>query len=402
MIRVLFVDDEPKILRGLRRTLFSMRKEWDMQFAEKGADALALMEERDFDVLVTDMRMPEMTGNELLAIVQEKFPRTARIVLSGHADRSMLLECAKYAHQFLNKPCDEADLKGAVERACFLRTELEDDRLRSLASKLTPLPSLPTLYNEVIEEITSPDGTMESVGKILAKDVGMTAKILQLVNSAFFGLPQHVSGVGAAAGLLGMDTIKALVLSTQIFDQVEPNRLLPIETLWDHSTRVAAFSRTIARMEEADTQLIDHAFFSGMLHDIGKLVLYSEMEEEYSKIVRLHTGVAQMPVWTAEKRIIGADHAMVGSYLLNMWGLPSPVVEAVLSHHMPMRSPKHSFSALTAVHVANAIECDMFGRNAKVVQGELDPEYLEFIGLQSRVPEWRAACEEMVQEEKAA
>src|ERR1700690_3600413 len=120
MRRVLFVDDEPQILEGLRHRLHRQRKQWEMLFAESGKAALKILAHEPVDVIITDMRMPQMDGATLLTKVKELYPRVVRIVLSGHAELETALRAVPVAHQFLNKPSEPGVIEGVVERACNL------------------------------------------------------------------------------------------------------------------------------------------------------------------------------------------------------------------------------------------------------------------------------------------
>ena len=223
--RIIFVDDEPNLLKGLSRMLRPLREEWEMLFVGSGSDALAALEKDAFDVVVSDMRMPGMDGAQLLAEVAQRYPQIVRIVLSGHMDKEMIYRSVGRAHQYLAKPCDAARLKSTVARACTIRDSLADKFLKELVAGMKSLPSLPSLYIELVEYLQSPEASIQTVGKIIARDVGMTAKILQLVNSAFFGLSRKVGSPSQAVSLLGLDTIRALVLSVQAFSQFDETNL---------------------------------------------------------------------------------------------------------------------------------------------------------------------------------
>ena len=142
--RILFVDDEPNVLSGLRRMLRSMRREWFMAFAHSGLEALAMLDDTPFDIVVTDMRMPGMDGAALLKQVMHRHPKTVRIVLSGQADREEILRAVGPIHQYLSKPCDAETIKATLTRACALDGLLPDDHLKELISKMETLPSLPS------------------------------------------------------------------------------------------------------------------------------------------------------------------------------------------------------------------------------------------------------------------
>ena len=216
-MRVIFVDDEPQVLKGIIRMLDSAENDWDVDTASSGNEALDLMSEEPFDVIVSDMRMPGMDGADLLEQVSQLYPQTIRIVLSGQADKDAVYRAVTPMHQYLAKPCEAGVLRNTIARACALGEMLDSTRSHELLGRISSLPSLPSLYQEVVAEIDSPNSSVAAVGKIVAKDVAMTAKILQLANSAMFGTTSPVRTPIQAAALLGMDNIKSLVLSIQVF-----------------------------------------------------------------------------------------------------------------------------------------------------------------------------------------
>ncbi len=191
-------------------------------------------------------------------------------MLSGHSDKDLILSSVGLTHQFLSKPCDAQTLKTTIARACAMRELLEDESLIKVVSRIESLPSLPSLYEEVVEEVISRDGSLARIGEIIAKDVGMSAKLLQLVNSAFIGLPTKVSSIVRAVNLLGLETIKTLILSIKIFSEFKRAGLPSISRLWDHSISTGMIARSIATQEDLGQNRIDEAFTAGLLHDIGK------------------------------------------------------------------------------------------------------------------------------------
>ena len=321
-----------------------------------GEAALKELSLGSFDVVVSDMRMPHMDGAQLLGEVKERYPQVVRIVLSGHSELETILRSVGPTHQYLAKPCDPDKLKAVITRACALRDLLGDNTLRELASQMSSIPSLPKTYTEIVEELQSPEASIQRIGQIVSKDVGMAAKILQLVNSAFFGLRHNVSDPAQAASFLGVDTIKALVLSVHVFSQLKFADVdgLCLETLWNHSALAGALAKRISAEEGGSEQLRGDALTAGLLHDSGKLILAANLPDRYSEVLKVvrDDGV---PLWEAERKHLGATHAELGAYLLGLWGLPDPIVEAVAFHHAPSRCPVEGLTPLLAVHVANAL-----------------------------------------------
>jgi HD-like signal output (HDOD) protein/CheY-like chemotaxis protein len=396
MKRILFVDDDPSVLRGLERTLYPMRVEWEMSFVETGRQALTLMTERPFDVVVTDMRMPGMNGNELLNEVMHRFPRTVRIILSGHADTELILRCVGSTHQFLSKPCEPAVLQAVVERAASLDRVLKHEPLRKLTARMKRLPSLPSLFTQIVRKLQSPEADAEEIAAIVNQDVGLMAKLLQVVNSAFFGLRHDVSSPVEAVSYLGTNTIKSIVLTIETFrdfeDVVCPG--FSHEELWLHCNQTATAARAIAQAEGSNARVADEAYCAALLHDSGKLVLAGNFGESYASVLAL-ARTQSRPLPDCEKHAFGATHASVGGFLLGLWGLPAPIVEAVALHHEPVLSVERSFCPLTAVHAANAFVREWHDTSGRgIPPSPLDLGYLEAIGLAGQIPAWRDAAGE--------
>jgi len=388
--RILFVDDQPELLRGLRRALFEMTCEWDMEFADSGQKALEVLEKAPFDVIVSDMRMPGMNGADLLREVAKRFPSSIRIILSGHSDEKMIMNSIGQTHQFLAKPLKGKELQETLVRAFALRDLLGDTKLKTLISDLRSLPSLPTLYQELELALQSPDVTIQKLGGIISRDIGMTAKMMQLANSAFFGLPIHISNPMHAAKLLGSEILKALVLSGQVFSKFDrvDSCGLSIEKVTDHSLAVASLARDIAFSENQRKEKADNALIAGMLHDVGKLILAHNLPETYIKITAFAKD-NNITIWEAEQSTIGVTHAEVGAYLLGLWGLPGDIVEAVAFHHRPLSSVDKSFSLLTAVHVADVLEHEFDEGKNEAPHSAINLEYLDKLGLTNQLSQWR-------------
>lgn len=366
-----------------------------MEFLDGGAKALARMAEQPVDVVVADMRMPGMNGAELLNEVMKRHPKTVRLILSGHADKDLILQCVGSTHQYLSKPCDPDSLKATVLRASSLDGTLQSESLKKLVGQMTRLPSIPTLYMEIVDKANQPDSSLEDVARIIARDPGMTAKILKLVNSAFFGLRRELSSTEEAVAYIGLDTIKSLVLSIHAFSQFAHANAggLTMESLWAHSLNVAARSKLIAQLEQADRKAVDEAFTAGMLHDIGKLVLAANMPEVFAQSVRLAEAEG-LEFYRAEVQVLGASHADIGGYLLGLWGLPVPVVEAIALHHQPGLMPQPAFSPLTIVHAADVLVWEGMAAATAMGRPQLDVDYLAAVGMTERVTVWRETLQD--------
>lgn len=396
---ILFVDDEPNILQGLQRMLQPLHDEWDMTFVQSGADALAHLARAPVDVIVSDMRMPGMDGAQLLTEVMHQYPEVMRIILSGQVSREVVMKTVGPTHHHLAKPCDPESLKILVNQTSALQALLTNVTLKGLVASLKSLPSLPSLFLEIVEALKAPEVSIHQIADIIGKDVGMTAKILQLVNSAFFGLRRRVDDLPRALSLLGVDTIKSLVLSLHVFSQCDQTMLnrYALHTLWDHSFATGACARLIARAEKQAQHVVDAVVTAGMLHDCGKLVLVTNLPDVYGETLRLAQN-QHLPAWEAERIRFGATHAEVGAYLLGTWGLPTTIVEALAFHHCPTRAMEKVFSPLTAVHLADALVHAQQATAGESSSASIDLDYLTALGLADRLPVWKEQCTILLQE----
>ncbi len=385
MKRVLFVDDEPRVLDGLRRMLYPFQKEWEMVFARSGAEALERLAESHFDVLITDVRMPQMSGIQLLSQVLNQYPQVVRIVLSGEADREITLASATLAHQYLAKPCSAQTVRETVDRALNLRFMCDNPTLAQLISRMHTLPSLPSVYTELITAVQSPDTSAADLGQIVGRDVAMTAKVLQLVNSSLFSVQRRITTPAEAVIYLGFETIQALALTVSVFSQFDGTRLphFSLERLRDHSMAVGALARTIARSLNLSKAQGEDVFLAGLLHEIGRLILACNCSEAYETVVQ-HSAGKSIPIQQAEFDVFGTTHAEIGAYLLWLWGLPDGVIDVVAYYDRPRLAGKQI--SIAPVHVANAL--------IEESEQSLDQEWLDEIGVRGHLAEWKRAYQE--------
>jgi putative nucleotidyltransferase with HDIG domain len=393
--RILFVDDEPMVLKGLERTLRKMRDVWEMTFAGSAEDALAFLDNNPMDVIISDMKMPEMDGTQLLAEVKQRHPHVVRLILSGHVEQETTIKSVQFAHQCLSKPCDVKVLKQTLAKLFALRDILSDGSIKKIVSQIESLPSLPAIYTEIIAEIQSPDPSIKNVSEIIGRDLSMTAKILQVVNSVFFGLPQRIKNPQQAVMLLGLETIKSLVLSVKIFSEFSQKKFswFNIDALFKHSISVSTYAKAIVKNEKMDQDLINYSLMAGLLHDLGKLILATNFKNTYQQ-VQTESQNSDHNLWDLEHETFGTSHAEMGAYLMGLWNLENPIIEAIAFHHCPAKSVSTQMGLLTAVHVANALDHEEDSPQDPESDLQYDNEYLDRLGVSDRIPEWRQVCKE--------
>jgi HD-like signal output (HDOD) protein len=337
--RVLFVDDEPAILEALKGVLRPQRHQWEMVFALGGPAGVSEVERSSFDVVVTDMRMPVVDGAALLTRVKELQPHAVRLVLSGQTDGQTALKTVFTAHQFLAKPCDPEKLRSVVKRCCDLNELLSGDDLRCLAGDVSVLPSAPTTYLAISQALADPNSTIADVARIVEREPTLCAKVLQVANSAFFGLPRTVSSVSQAATYLGTLALRDLALAMETMASLQNGKLaLPAASYLAFQSNALAVGLLGRRWFKGDRRKADEAFVAGMLRDMGHLVL----------------SAGQAPAATA------ADHhAALSAYLLGLWGIPHAVIEAVAFHEQPGRIEHDGLEVVDVVHLADCVVSEL-------------------------------------------
>jgi HD-like signal output (HDOD) protein/ActR/RegA family two-component response regulator len=330
---ILFVDDEPNVLAGLRNLLRTRRTKWDMVFACGGEEAIKHIEARPFDVVITDMRMPRIDGVGVLNQAKKRQPRAVRMILSGQTELEASMRSVFLAHRFLSKPCDPQLLESVLERAARVNDLLEDPELRATAGEVTMLPAAPGVFLALSAALEKPDVAIKDVAGIVERDVALCAKILQLVNSAFFGLPRRVSSIAEAVNYLGITVIRNLALALEAFAGSDGDE--ERATLQRHSLLTGKIARALFRSNHARAE---EAFVAGLLHDVGRLL----------------PGRATTTGPTDK-------HARLGAYLLGLWGLPHAIIEAVAFHDNPRGLGHAGFELVDAVHVADYLSAQLVG-----------------------------------------
>ena len=386
---ILLVALSPEDTSAIREGLRDTSDKWRLEFVSNVRQALTVLESSAFDAAIVDLQAPGIDAPGLFKSMMEASPTTLRLGLITPPEREAIQQVRAAVHQLLTKPCNGKVLKAVLARAFAAQDFLSDDNFKHLAGGIRSLPVLPSIYTELMQELKSEDPSLELAGQIVAKDMGLSAKILSLVNSAFFGLGRPVTHPSEAAMFLGTETLRALVLSLQVFSQFSQVRLkeFSVENLWKHSWTMGVLARRLCEFEEADRITADEAFIAGLLHDVGKLVLAAnhpaQLEENIKQARQKH-----LTLWEQEYQTFHASHAELGGYLLGTWGLSAGVVEAVAFHHRPALARRRNFSALTAVHVANTL-----GKKGPSECG-LDPQpisvdYLRSLDLAERVDGWK-------------
>ncbi len=380
--QILVVSADERDGRELAAQLAAGNSSWKARHATRQEAAEVILQSSRVDALIADGPLPGVPPEALFKTASSRCPTAFRLALSGNYESGPALRTMGYAHQNLWKPCTTTDVRTVLAQAFALRDLLHNDRLRLLIAQIDNLPSLPRLYLDFLDEIRKPHPSHDRLSDIISHDLGLCSKILQLVNSAFFGLPRKIDNAGEALLHLGLENVRALVLSIQVFslfDKIKVKSFSP-EALWDHSFQVGVLARNIASFEKRPTEEIETAFTAGLLHDVGKLVLVAGVPRAWQEALEM-AARERISLWQAERTRLAATHAEVGAALFALWGIPDPIVEVVAYHHEPELSGASSFNPLTAVHAANEL--------AHAGSSATPSSYLESLNLSARFERWK-------------
>ena len=388
--RILFVDNKPDTSGALQEALHADAGSWQVEYAAGGEAALAALAQDPADVLVAEEQMAPMDGVTLLTRVRDQHPTTIRMIVSGTTRPGL---ATIVSHRLLSKPCHVDELSVLIKRSSALHARTGEVEAFRRTMATTALPSRPGVYMELNQVLSDADWQPYQVSAVLERDVAMSAKVLQLANSALFGLTSTVTSVRDAVMYLGVDTIRSLALTAEAFGKVAPrgSTEFSLDDFQAHAMLVARITASI--LPAGRTQ--QEAVTAALLHDIGKLVLVSDDERRWTQL-NDQARERHVPVHVVEQEADGVTHAHIGAHLLSLWGLPDPIVEAVAHHHDPSEVDGLAFDGVAAVHIANGLANELI----PVTEGDapvagLDLELLDRLGLRPRLDLWRQRTREL-------
>lgn len=404
MNSVLFVDDEEHVLKGLQLAFHGARSSMNVYTAHSGEEALnALAAHDDIAMIVTDLHMPQMDGIELLKTAMQQYPYVVRCMLSGNLSGETTIQASQYAHQMLSKPCETNHLRDVVIRALDVRKRLDEFSLRDELLSLGGLPSIPTQYSQIVAELNAPKPSMERLTEIIRRDPAMSVKVLQVVNS--HGMAGHeISDIDLAVRYIGLESLKSFVLMAELFssqDDLETQSGFNIDDLWNHGIEVGEYASAIAATETEDPAILGRCYTAGLLHDLGILFFASKLPQRFAEALQ-HAAESQKTLMNAEKDLFGATHAEIGGFLLDLWGLEMPVVNAITYHYFPSAAPEEVYMVhenmavdpLMVVHVANYFSEDQDTIGDSGVSSGVDVDYLQKMHSLEKLDHWWDVCQD--------
>ena len=389
--RILFIEPVPALRQRIAGGLEHLRDRWELSFAGTQAEALDLMAASPVQAVVTDG-----SAGPALPFAREaarRCPGVIRVVQMDPAQKELRRECAESAVHCLPPGCEVSLIEEAVKRALLVDELMNNPAIKDLMAHMRTPPTLPELYRQILQHLQSPATSLEEVALLITNEPALCAKMIQMANSAFFGLSRQISTAFEAVMFLGLEQVKALVLYGHCVCLFDPRccRAFSIDRLWRHCMTTASFARWITLEETGNTDLADGVFTAGLLHDMGKLMMAANVPDQYQRALAL-ADRAQITDGEAERQSLGTTHAEVGACLLGLWGLPSSIVEAVVWHHAPRLSDPREFTPLTAVHVANTLAYEREPAQPSPTISQIDSDYMSALGLGDRCDIWRRIC----------
>ncbi len=380
-MNILFIDDDPCMLRGLRRALRPRKEEWNMRFEVGGHAGWQAFKRDPAQIVVTDLRMPDIDGLEVLRLIKAHKPETIRIVLSGFADLDVVIKSVHLAHQFMTKPCAQTDLIATLDRVANIANMLGENDMDDVAA-LDQLPACPAIYTEVTDLLLA-GAEPAKIANTLEKDPAMSLLLLKVVNSAFVGLSRPVSTVSEAVFLLGTRMVRDIVLCAGAARSIGNVPTPVIESFQQHSLRVAQLVAAIA-----PRSIAHDARTAAFMHDLGSLFLWMSRPDQLTPLIeRAHEQA--IPLIELQRAAFHMTHADIGGFILGLWGLPRPVVNGVGAHHRPDPAASETMTVSTVLHIADALIHEISPPQPWSGFAQLDEDLITSLGLEDSVDRWR-------------
>lgn len=390
--RILLVDDEERIQRALARRLVGYSPNWEVITATSGIDALKMLEEQPVDLVVSDLQMPLMDGGIFLSKVRELYPQTIRFALSGHAQQKLMLKAISLAHQYFSKPCDSMILAKAIESALSDADRMGEAQIREILVRINQFAPMSEIFKQLEQKLQDSSASLSDISDIIVQDPAITAKVLQVANSSFFGAGQKISVLEEAVGMLGVDSIRSLIAVFTVLEEAvqQPYSSEIANRVWKHSLEVSHMAQEIAHTHLKRTDLDGAISTLAILHDLGVWLLADQYQEKYELVIN-SARANETPMWFAEKNEFGVSHAEVGAMLFNLWGLPESLVEMVLFHHQPsLANSSVPAEIFACVHIADILDQGYHSASeSHCCISKLDKDYLEKLNLPTECSYWQ-------------
>jgi HD-like signal output (HDOD) protein len=384
------VDDQSSVLDTAVMVLRCMDPEWVVEGFKDPLEALVAVQARPPDLILSDQLMPGMLGSQMLEEVRAVSPGTIRVIMSGFVALNKLTLITS-AHQYLAKPIDSVKLREMIQRGFAARERIADPGLQTVIASLRSIPSLPQVHQSLSAELAELEDHRHgssAIGRMVASDAGLSVKVLQLANSPLFGQGCLITNPIDAVHCLGMDLIAALVFSQSLFRHYEKLAHPELEEakVWNHCWETARLAQHICQEKQLPREIAEEAFLAGLLHETGRLILIDNFPDRFQAACDA-ARQSKSPLAPRLREVFQTGTPQVTAYLLELWGMPAPVVEAIAAQEKPNGLPPGAFSTAAALYLANGVANCICPPDDWAVE-EWNKPYLESIGCAGDVAAW--------------
>lgn len=378
MTKIIYiVDDEQGVRETLKYLFKTFDPTWKVVEFSTASEAVEAVRSRPPQLVLADQTMPGMSGTQMLEIIRQIAPATIRIILSAYPAHP---EKITAAHQYLSKPFDHRELEKRIRQALAAQECLHNPELAQLVASLQSFPALPGVYVELLHELESEDSSCDRMADLLRNDGGSLTRTLQMANSPLFCGSNIITEPTDALLVLGTSVVKALVLSLHVFNSYSMLDFpeLSLESLWSHSWKTAQAAQKLCR-EHLGEEAGNDAFFAGLVHDLGCLILMENHTERFRHVCQRAVR-ERLPLHEAELAEFRTTHAELSGFMLRLWGMPPTVVEAATYCAAPWKSPRgNEFTPTVALYMADTLTRQQSPPDA-LITPELERSYLASVG----------------------
>lgn len=372
-IKILFVDDEEQILKAIKRLFID--EEYQILTADSAAKALDILSNEKVDLIVSDIRMPQMDGFELFEHVKVRYPFIPRIALSGYADSEKIINAinSNLVKLYLVKPWDNTKFLQLIHSIITQELILKDKKVLAVINNFKSLPSIPKVYTDVINLINN-NADIEDIAKKIEHDQAITLKILHICNSAIYNV--KTTSISKAITFLGLNTVKYITLTSGIFNSFK----IPSDTLngmW-HQTNLSNKISSIIFKDILNINAKETYTLAGLVYNVGALIMHEKYEDTYQKIDVVLKQNKSLDISDLEKSLFGLTHQEIGAYLLKWWDMPQDIIEAALYHHDPLQPDVINKELVSVIHLANYYSCKLLNHEEYV---NLNLEVFNYLGI---------------------
>lgn len=331
--KILFVDDEDRILQGLKRMLRPLSSSYELLFASSADEALKIICKEKINIICSDMKMPQKDGAQLLAEIQNIAPSTIRLVLSGQAEESHILRALPYAHQYLPKPCDAINLRETIENVSYLSTKLPNAKIRESILRIRAIPSSKNVLVEFLALLGNTKPSVEDLAELAKMDIGISTKILHLISCGFLRAKTTACSMTEAIKIVGIDILKRLVDEYPIFyHPTDTESIKLLEHINELAVLLGISLEEYSRTENFPAPELN--YLRGLSLLSGRIILATEYPTLYTAYFTQNPKQRSSLI-EFEKNAFGLSTLAISAAINYLWGV-TRIFEGTKGEHQPI------------------------------------------------------------------